>query len=157
MGMTGDKGEESLEDGGVGAVRTRAEHVVSVLWVLSLQKSQRFPSVQADSICCESILTLSHCPQRVALTGFLFFLLWYLRTRLIAHGYWKHFILTPNHGIYRFQETHFCFSGKLRQALELGRAGRDRPSVWQRLLYLRAVRAWTQMFKMIGGWVYYSI
>ena len=141
----------------LGGVRKRAKHIVSVLWVSSLLKSQRFPSVQADNICYESTLTLSRCPKRVALTGFLFFSLWYHRTGLIAHGYQKHFILTPNPGIYRFQETRFCFLEKLRQVLELGRAGHDRPSVWQRLLYLRAVWAWTEMFRMISGWVYYSI
>ena len=79
-----------------------------------------------------------NCPQRVALTGFLFFLPWYHRTRFIAHRYQNHFILTPNPGIYRFQETSLCFSRRLRQVLALGRPGHDRPSVWQRLLYLRA-------------------
>lgn len=87
---------------------------VSCLW-----KSKHFPSVQANSICCGVILTLSHCPQRAALTCFLSVLV--SRTRFNAHGYQNCLILTSNPDIYRFQVTHFCFWGRLRQPLMVGR------------------------------------
>lgn len=121
-------------------------------------RSPSVSSVGVDSICCESIFWHCHTvPRGTDRLSFLFALVSQDQT----HCSWVSETFHPDTkplAFGRFQEMPILLHGEAPQTGPgVGWAGHDRPSVWQRLLYLRAVWAWTQMFRMIGGWVYYSI
>lgn len=71
---------------------------------------QIFPSVHANSICCEFILTLSHCPQRVIFEH-AFRSLSYHRARVNATGIR---IISSSH------QTLVCTDSKLHASVSQG-------------------------------------